>query len=183
MLRSWLRTGARSDLASAVGVTPETISLIKSGRRRPSFELALKISAATNGAVSVESLMRGPRNEWPMGARIFEGDPVPDTATQDARRRATDRRTVLEVLEREFDFTAASAVQCLADAAQAGEDPFVWADRNDRQYRRTGCWVDAAPRGAVAATTDADAPQGAFIHTGRARRDRNGRPAPRGRGT
>ena len=73
-----------------------------------------------------------------MGARIFEGDPLPDAAAQDVRRRATERRLILEALEREFGFSAASAVQCLADAAEAGEDAFVWADRNEAQYRRTG---------------------------------------------
>lgn len=135
-----VRHGKRARFAADLGVCVQTLSSIRTGAFRPSMDLALRISAATGGAVSVESIRGGQREDWPMNARIFEGDPVPDATAQDARRRATEDRLVLDVLvtEPEFGLEPDAARQCLADAEKAGMDVFMWAADRLERYRRTG---------------------------------------------
>jgi DNA-binding transcriptional regulator YdaS (Cro superfamily) len=53
------RRGAFVAIARAVGVTPTTITLIAKRRRRPSLELASRIAAACDGAVSAADLRNG----------------------------------------------------------------------------------------------------------------------------
>jgi len=50
LAKSGVRQG---DLAKALGIKPPHMSLLVSGRRKPSRSLAAKIATATNGAVPV----------------------------------------------------------------------------------------------------------------------------------
>lgn len=58
------RKGQQSVIAVKVGVSPSYISDLLSGRRVPSLDVAMRISAATNGAVPLRS--------WPNLAAIAE---------------------------------------------------------------------------------------------------------------
>ena len=46
---------SRSDLAKEMGISRPYLSLILTGRRRPSLELAIRIERLTDGAVPVSS--------------------------------------------------------------------------------------------------------------------------------
>lgn len=75
-LRNFLLQGTRTAFARQVGVPLSYLHQICQGHRRPSWFLALRISAATGGAVSVESLLGG-GEMWPAAARLRDIDPVP----------------------------------------------------------------------------------------------------------
>lgn len=49
--------GRGAEIARRVGISPGTLSSIRSGRARPSPDLAKRIERATNGAVSAASLL------------------------------------------------------------------------------------------------------------------------------
>lgn len=51
--------GEKSAFARRVGITPATLSSVLSGKRRPSVDLARRISHATGGAVTVRELLVG----------------------------------------------------------------------------------------------------------------------------
>lgn len=79
--------GQRSVFAARLGITPEHLSLIISGKKRPSLDLAIRISAATVGLVSLEELCPLEGGEpYPLTARLRASDPVPDLV--EVRRRA-----------------------------------------------------------------------------------------------
>lgn len=98
-LRSYLKHGQCSQLANICGVSTAMIRQISCGSRQPSLELALRISHATNGEVTIFELAPAAFTA-PDGvlshARLFPTDPTPgvlDTvermlAVNDAQRPA-----------------------------------------------------------------------------------------------
>ena len=78
-LWKWLKYRQREEFAAKLGITREYLSRIKHGHG-VSFELALRISVATRGAVSVEELL-SPDAPWPVLARLRRTDPLPAPAS------------------------------------------------------------------------------------------------------
>lgn len=76
LLRDFLEWGDAAKLARTLGIPPKVMNLYARAHRRPDFERALRISAATGGQVSVEELMR-PDAPFPIEARLRACDPVP----------------------------------------------------------------------------------------------------------
>lgn len=59
MSQHTLLAGTRESLARRLGVSPQHLSAIMSGKRRPSVDVARRISHATGGAVTVRELLVG----------------------------------------------------------------------------------------------------------------------------
>lgn len=57
-LSAYLEGQRKGEFARKVGIAPAYLSQIMSGHRRPSFDLMLKIKAASDGAVSLEAWER-----------------------------------------------------------------------------------------------------------------------------
>lgn len=70
--------GTSRKLAAAVNTTPTTISLIRKKKRRSSFGQAIKISAFTGGAVSIQELLG--IEEIPTCVRLRADDPTREAA-------------------------------------------------------------------------------------------------------
>jgi DNA-binding XRE family transcriptional regulator len=68
-------TGTRqSDLAEKVGVSRPYMSQLVGGTKMPGLELAIKIEAATDGAVTVRSWLKSQRRPTPVHAERSEED-------------------------------------------------------------------------------------------------------------
>lgn len=86
-LKEYIPRGGRAAFAERMGIGTDYIHQICAGSRRPTNELAVRISAVTGGQVSIEELC--PLNDgepYPLTARLRASDPVPDLV--EVRRRA-----------------------------------------------------------------------------------------------
>lgn len=84
-----LPRGRRSVFATQLGITPGYLSEILSGRRRPSWDLAVRLSAATGGQLSIEELQPLPdERPYPVAARLRRDDPI--LSAEDLQRRALE---------------------------------------------------------------------------------------------
>lgn len=74
-LRKYIHRGERGVFARRVGIETGYLNQICAGLRHPPLALALKISAATGGQVSIEELH--PLEEpYPLAARLRASDPI-----------------------------------------------------------------------------------------------------------
>lgn len=86
-LKEYIPRGGRAAFAERMGIGTDYIHQICAGSRRPTNELAVRISAATGGQVSIEELC--PLNDgepYPFAARLRESDPI--LSPDEVRRRA-----------------------------------------------------------------------------------------------
>ena len=99
-LKEYIPRGGRTAFAKRVGIGTDYIHQICAGTRRPTNELAVRISAATNGQVAIETLCPLEGGEpYPLAARLRESDPIP--TPEEVRRRAA--RMLAEDDSRQID--------------------------------------------------------------------------------
>ena len=73
------KRGELRALSEQCGISYDFARQIACGMRRPSIDVAIRISHATEGRISVEKLMR-PEQPWPLMARLYESDPLAEAS-------------------------------------------------------------------------------------------------------